>query len=48
MKKALYNIGTIFESAHQKDKAVAYYKKVASLQPADDVSREAEEKLQKI
>jgi TolA-binding protein len=48
MKRALYNIGTIFESAQQKDKAVAYYKKVASLQPADDVSREAEEKLQKI
>ncbi len=48
MKRALLNIGVIFESARQKDKAVAYYKKVASLQPADDVSREAEEKLKQI
>lgn len=48
MKRALYNIGAIFESVNQKDKAKAYYKKVASLQPADDVSREAEEKLKQI
>ncbi len=48
MKRALYNIGAVFESANQKDKAKAYYKKVASLQPADDVSREAQEKLKQI
>jgi TolA-binding protein len=48
MKRALFNIGAIFESANQKEKAKAYYKKIASLQPADDVSREAEEKLKQI
>lgn len=45
LKNALLYAGYIYEKAGSREKAVPYYKKVASLQPKDDTSAQANNRL---
>lgn len=45
VKKALFYIGSVFETLNQKDKAQAYFKKVAGMPPKDKISAEAASKV---
>jgi tetratricopeptide (TPR) repeat protein len=45
MKNALLYAGYVYEKAGSREKAVPYYKKVASLQPKDDTSAQAANRL---
>lgn len=47
-KGALFCVGQIFESAKQKDKAMAYYSKAASTPPNDQVSKQAAARLKQL
>ncbi len=44
-KNAYYHIGLAFEMAKKVDKAIAYYKKVASMEPKDSINKLAMKKL---
>jgi TolA-binding protein len=48
IKGAYYYVGQIFESAKQKDKAVTYYQKAASMPPADAISQQAKTRLRQL
>jgi CRP-like cAMP-binding protein/TolA-binding protein len=45
VKNALLYAGYIYEKAGSRDKAVPYYKKAASMQPKDDISAQANNRL---
>lgn len=47
-KAALYNSGLIFMQAGSKQKAAAYFQKVASMPPADDMTFDAKRRLTQI
>ena len=47
-KKTYFEIGSIFESAKQKDKALAYFKKVTTLAPKDSLTEEADDRIKKL
>jgi len=47
-KKAVFNIANVFEKVGQKEKAKAYYEKVLSMSPADELNKQAELKLQSL
>ncbi len=47
-KGALFYTGQIFENARQKDKALAYYNRVASMPPADRMSSEAQARIKNL
>ncbi|HOO70467.1 MAG TPA: tetratricopeptide repeat protein [Spirochaetota bacterium] len=48
VKKAFFYVGQIFESAKQKDKALVYYKKAASMAPGDSVSQQAAARIRQL
>ncbi len=48
VKNAFFHIGMAFEIAGNKDKAVAYYNKVVSIEPNDSVTKQASKKLKAI
>ncbi|TFH39150.1 MAG: tetratricopeptide repeat protein, partial [Chrysiogenales bacterium] len=41
VKSAIFNIGAIFESVNQKDKAITYYNKVLNMSPKDKLNGDA-------
>jgi len=45
VKNALFHIGIIYESVKKMDKAVAYYNKVASMEPKDPINKLAAKRL---
>jgi CRP-like cAMP-binding protein len=47
-KKAVFNIAGVFEKVGQSAKAKAYYEKVLSMSPADELNQQAEMKLQSL
>jgi tetratricopeptide (TPR) repeat protein len=47
-KSSMFQIGTIFESANQKEKAISYYSKVLNMAPKDKVSSEALTKIKNL
>lgn len=48
IKEAVYHIGLIFESAGQRDKAVVYYNKALNMQPKDQISINALNKIKQL
>jgi tetratricopeptide (TPR) repeat protein len=48
VKLAIYNIGMIFESVNQKDKAITYYNKVLNMTPKDKLNSEALNKIKQL
>jgi len=48
VKNAFFEIAAMFESARQKDKAVLYYKKAATMPPRDAVSEQAMMKIKQL
>ena len=48
VKNAFLHIGMAFEMAGRKDKAIAYYDKVISMEPNDTVSKQAAKRLKSI
>jgi TolA-binding protein len=48
VKDAMYHIGLIFESVKQRDKAITYFNKVLNMQPADELSRKAMDRIKKL
>ncbi len=48
IKRSLFYIANVFESAKQPGKAVSYYKKIASMQPQDSIGKEAALKLKQL
>ncbi len=45
VKNAMYHIGLSFEMAKQTDRAISYYKKVASMEPKDSINKLATKRL---
>ncbi len=45
MREALYNLAVMLEKGGQMDKALAYYQKIATLQPRDSLTEEAVKKV---
>lgn len=48
VKNAFLHIGMAFEMAGRKDKAIAYYDKVISMEPNDTISKQASKRLKSI
>ncbi len=48
LKNAFFNIASIFETAKQKDKAIAYYNRVLNIKPMDGVNEEAMNKIKQL
>jgi tetratricopeptide (TPR) repeat protein len=48
VKPAIFNIGLIFESVNQKDKAITYYNKVLNMTPKDKLNSEALSKIKQL
>jgi len=48
VKDAIFQIGAIFESAGQRDKAITYYTKVLNMPPKDKLSGEALNRIKKL
>ncbi len=48
VKNALFYIGMVFEATRNVEKALTYYKKVASMEPKDQLNREAMNKVTKL
>jgi CRP-like cAMP-binding protein/predicted negative regulator of RcsB-dependent stress response len=48
LKQALYTSGMIFQQAGNKQKAAAYFQKVAGMQPADDTTFDARRRLNQL
>jgi CRP-like cAMP-binding protein len=48
VKNAFLHIGMAFESAGNRDKALAYYNKVVSMEPNDSVTKQALKKLKSV
>ena len=48
VKGSLFQIGVIFEMINKKDKAKAYFTKVVSMQPEDELSEKASEKINQL
>jgi tetratricopeptide (TPR) repeat protein len=48
VKPAIFNIGLIFESVNQKDKAITYYNKVLNMTPKDKLNGEALTKIKQL
>jgi tetratricopeptide (TPR) repeat protein len=48
VKNAFFHIGMAFEMAGNKEKAIAYYDKVVSMEPNDSVTKQASKKLKTI
>jgi len=47
-KKAYFGVSLLFNSVNQKDKAVAYLKKIISMEPQDNVTNDAKKELVKL
>lgn len=45
VKNALFHVGITYEALRKNDKAIAYYSKVASMEPNDQISKLASKKL---
>ena len=45
LKNAIFNIGIIFESANQKEKAITYFNKVLNMPPRDKLNSDALTKI---
>ena len=48
VKEAIFQIGAIFESAGQRDRAITYYTKVLNMPPKDKLSGEALNRIKKL
>ena len=48
VKPAIFNIGLIFETVNQKDKAITYYNKVLNMTPKDKLNNEALTKIKQL
>jgi len=48
VKKAVYNIGEIFEKANQKEKALSYFNKVLNILPMDEINENAMKKIKQL
>jgi CRP-like cAMP-binding protein len=48
LKNAIFNIGIIFESANQKEKAITYYNKVLNMPPKDKLNSDALTKIKNL
>ncbi len=48
VKPAIFNIGLIFESVNQKEKAITYYNKVLNMTPKDKLNSEALTKIKQL
>ncbi len=44
-KEAFFEVGGLFESARQNDRALSYYRKVVTIQPSDDITEKAQKKI---
>lgn len=47
-KKAYYEVGDVFRTVGQNDKALPYYKRAASIKPQDDITDEAIKKIKQL
>jgi CRP-like cAMP-binding protein len=47
-RQAYYEVGGLFEAAKQKDKALAYYKKVMAMPPRDSLTEQAAAKVKQL
>lgn len=48
VKGAIFNIGAVFESVNQKDKAITYYNKVLNMSPKDKLNGDALTKIKQL